>query len=463
MSYPAVEIFIDGEELTGYTGLSLSRSKDELTGSAEIELFYNYSPERPIFVNAGSGRKVEIYIGGFVAFTGRIDKRSGSGHHNAKNTKTGKHGKGRGSSPESSGDKVASIGIGANEYTVQLTARGKTKYLIDSSHQHKTTNMLKPTTKKAVETLVEPFGVELEWMGTEIELDKVRFRDGARVIDELHRVAIENGYYMYETREGKLRVTDGLPTAFGDDLLLGENILRFTAEQNEELAKSEITVKGQRNEKNVWGEAAVLDDTISVVKDKAVSSYIPVTVQHYGNGTREALERRARFEANKRMTKAKKFTVEVFHVQPQRLEPWDIGLLHYVECPPEGIFDVLECTGLKYEVQPDQTLNTTLTLSPPPAGATKPADGLASFASPLADYAAQGDARRQSAGITFEGYAYPVPWGSPVLSVESGPLSAALALVEGVAGLASFKKDDEDKSPAKLPPSFEEDRVGGKR
>ena len=71
------------------------------------------------------------------------------------------------------------ISIGPNEYTIHLTARGKTKRLIDSSHQHPTTNMMQPTTKEVVEKLIEPWKTQLDWKAEVIKLDKMRFRDGA--------------------------------------------------------------------------------------------------------------------------------------------------------------------------------------------------------------------------------------------------------------------------------------------
>ena len=49
-------------------------------------------------------------------------------------------------------------------------------------------------------------------------------------------------------------------------------------------------------------------------------------------------------------------------------QPWDIGNTHYVEVPPEGIFDMFECTELTYHVDAEKELKTTLTLSPPPSG-----------------------------------------------------------------------------------------------
>ena len=67
----------------------------------------------------------------------------------------------------------------------------------------------------------------------------------------------------------------------------------------------------------------------------------------------------------KRSSESKKITIEVFHVQSPSGAPWDIGNVHYVEVPPEGIFDMFECTQLTYHVNAEKELKTTLTLSPP--------------------------------------------------------------------------------------------------
>ena len=70
---------------------------------------------------------------------------------------------------------------------------------------------------------------------------------------------------------------------------------------------------------------------------------------------------------NKRNSESKKITIEVFHVQSPSGQPWDIGNTHYVEVPPEGIFDMFECTELTYHVNAEKELKTTLMLSPPPS------------------------------------------------------------------------------------------------
>lgn len=443
-----VHIFIGGAPLEGYTRMSLSRQKADLTGSASIDLFFNYLPDKPVVAAAMAGAEVSIYIGGHLALVGTVDSREGGGGKGQARDAQGRFSGG------SAGSR--SVSISKDHYSVKISVRGKTKHLISSSHQHKTTNMLKPTNRQAVETLVGPYGIRLDWKSKVIKLDKVRFRDGAAVLEELHRIAVENGHFLYETRDGALRFTDGTGETAGEDLILGDNILTFSAEQSEANSMSEYTIKGQRTDKKVWGEEALLK-TVKKIRDSTMKSHAPLTIQHYGDSTDEALERRGRYEANKRNAQAKTVTVEVFHVQSRTGEPWDIGNVHYVEIPTEGIFDVMECTGLEYSVENDDTLKTKLTLSPIPGDAGGGGNaglpsGLLSFAPFLLQQATRGAARRAATGITLVPGQYPAVWAGP--SFSNVTIDAASAAVTAVAGLATFATSP---PPLKLPAPFESD------
>jgi hypothetical protein len=277
----------------------------------------------------------------------------------------------------------------------------------------------------------------------------------SKVIEELRRVATENCYYIYETRDGKLRVTDGVGVGTGDPLILGQNIMSFSASQDEAGAQSEVTVKGQRTEKEIWGKKAVLDQTTKMFRDGWVQSFSPIVVQHYGNATPEALERRGRFEMNKRSSRSKTVTIDVFHVQASGA-PWDIGQLHYVEVPPEGIFDNFECTGLQYTVTNDNTLKTTLTLSPPPVGGAHGASGLDAFDNAVPSLA--GQAQKGALGVTFAPGGYPAPWSGPVFTALLEPTAAGiLAALAGTGGLEEAARGGTPNTPPlQLPSEFEE-------
>ena len=450
-----VVITVGGAELTTWIECTLERKKEDLTGSLGVIIFGGSVPPAPIVREAQAGAEIQVYVAGQMAFTGSVDRREGKAEKKADHKRekgTGiKDYPGRQPHPKGSTEGHGhEISIGPNEYTIHLTARGKTKRLIDSSHQHPTTNMMQPTTKEAVEKLIEPWKTQLDWKAEVIKLDKMRFRDGNRVVDELHRIGMENAYFMYETRDGKLRVTDGVGSdsgESGDPLILGQNILTFSAEQSEDEGKSKVKVKGQRSKKHHWGKKAV-EKTFKEVEDRSVKDFVPLTVQHYGDADDKTLERRARFEANKRASTTKKVTVEVFHVQTPSGQPWDIGDTHYVEIPPEGIFDVFECTELTYVVKHDKELKTTLVLTPPPSGGTGGSSGgfgLSSISSTI------GNARRSQAGVSTIDGQYPAPWTGPQLSEL--PL---MTLVEAAAQPPKEEEPRKPEPPLVLPPWFGE-------
>jgi len=434
-----VVITVGGQELTTWTEMTLQRSKEEMTGSLSVTIFAGAMPSIPMARAATAGAEILVYIMGQIAFTGTVDKRTGTGSQKGK--------KGTKEKDTKSGTTM-STNIGPDEYTIKLTARGKTKSLIDSSHQHPTTNMLRPTTKEVVEKVIEPFKIQLDWKGEVIKLDKQRLRDGARCVDELNRVAVENCYFMYESRDGKLVVTDGCAGQSGDPLILGINILTFSAEQSEEEQKSKVKVKGQRSKKKIWGRKAVRP-THTTMSNKKMKSFRPHIVQHNGDADEKTLKRRARFEMNARAAKGQKIEIEVFHVQSEG-GPWDIGNMHYVEVPPEGIFNVFECTNLTYTVNHDKTIKTQLTLSPPPSGGEEGASG--GFGLSNINYSV-GSARMSQAGVSIVAGQFPEAWSPLDLSIM--PFMSAAEELQQMA-----KNDTENPSPSPpltLPPGFGED------
>lgn len=417
-------IFIDGQELLTYTSASLSRKKDDLTGELNVEIFMSEVPNRPVNVDASVSRQVTAYVGNRLAFVGSIDTRNGKPIQ-ARNKK-GQF------QPGTQGDGGTLTGrLGANGYQVTLSARGSTKYFIDSSHQHPTGTMLKTTNKAVIEKLIEPWGVKLDWQATVVDMPVARFNDGGRVLDELRAVANETCVFLYETRDGKLRAIDRPGAQMGDPLILGRNVLDFNASQSEARANSKIVVKGQRSDPKIFGKDAV--ERIKVIKDNWVVSDIPLTIQFYGDATDENLERRGKFEADQRARQAKEVTVDGFGLLQESGEPWDVGTLHYTEIPPEGIFEVLECTGVHYFVSGDE-LKTSITLGPPPSMSVSGGSGnlgsagLLGQAIPgLLDAMALGKARQRQLGMTTRPGDFPLSWGPANLAIDIGQIVQQVA------------------------------------
>lgn len=452
-----MRIFIGGEELVTYTSAQLQRTKKQMTGSLTVEIFLGYVPSKPVIVNAVRGKEILVYVMGELAFTGIIDKRRGRTVDSQPRESNGRfaYAGGEGSMAGTDGGDVSVNFSQGQGYTVTLTARGRTKYLIDSSHSSPTGFFKNTSDKKVIEELVKEHNVVLQWDGAEIDEPKVTLRDGNRIYNEIFERCNQNCHFAYETRDGKLLVTDGTNGSVGDDIILGYNILNFSAEQSEDKANSEITVKGHRTARDVWGKDAIVQPVQSV-SDSWVGANIPLTIQHYGDATNEGLQRRAKFEADRRAAESKSVNVTVFHVAQQGGTPWDIGTVHYVEIPPEGIFDVLECVSLTYSVDAKGTLETQLELAPPPSqgisgGAAGIGSGLLSAANNLlADLTTKGVARRVQAGVSIIGGQYPSSWTSAALSAIANPLSAITSVVNSL--LSNEDEKPPSQPPMRLPP-----------
>jgi prophage tail gpP-like protein len=357
----SVAVFIDRQELIGYTDLRLTRSKNETTGELSISIFMGWFPSEPVMGEVVRGQEVLVYFGRQLAFSGIIDRRRDTGDRSGEpGTQRGQQG------------NVSDPSIGPNQYTVRLTCRGKTKFLVDSSHQHTTATILNTTNREVFEELIKPWDIPLQWEAAVTKLERVRLRDGAMVTDELQRVAEMTGLYFYETRDGSLKVVDGPETEQGEALVLGTNILSFSTDQAGDKERSEVKVKGQKNKPTDWGEAAVLP-TFKNAADTSVPNYSPINVQLYGDATDELLTKRIDYEVNKRSSDSKKISLEVFNVLQTDGTHWDIGKVHYVEIPPAGVVGNFEVEQITYTVDNDKTLKTSLTLSPLPIKTAAPA------------------------------------------------------------------------------------------
>jgi hypothetical protein len=196
-------------------------------------------------------------------------------------------------------------------------------------------------------------------------MNRWRLRDGGNAADEIHRAGNEYATYLWEGVDGRLIASDGASAEMGEPLILGDNIKEFSAEQSEAEGDAEIEVKGQRTKRGSWGKEAINKKV--KLKDKWRKDATLLSIPFQGDATDEALERRAKFEADDRASAMKKCQITVHHVQSRTGAPWDIGMLHYVEIPPEGIYEVMECTALVYEVTADK-LETRMELSAAPSG-----------------------------------------------------------------------------------------------
>ncbi|MBG0811209.1 hypothetical protein IY145_17780 [Methylosinus sp. H3A] len=318
------EILVAGQKVTGWTEAKLSRKREALTGSLNFSLFYPSTPSAPTLRAVKAGAEIVVKVAGAVAFTGSVDARKAKGR--AKKSE--------------GGELNVSTSIGKDSYSIEITARGKAKSLIDSSHSHPTGTMKQVTSADIVRKLIAPHGLKLIDNALDtIKLEKARFRDGASILSEITRFTREHNLLCHETRDGSLQIIKPGSEPRGADLVLGRNILSFEASQSEDTSNSSVTVKGQRTGAAQHGTDAIKRSITATLEGSTPAVFRPYVLQLTGDATDERLKARAQAEFRERQEASKEITVDVFGVTQSGGAPWDIGVKHYVEIPSEGIFN----------------------------------------------------------------------------------------------------------------------------
>lgn len=387
--------------------MKLHRQRQAMTGELTVEVFFTNLPTSPVMRNVTAGKDIQVYIAGNLAFTGNIDTRTGSGkgkhdrHRHGGNSLNDRNLKGtdrKGKSPTGAG--VHSY-ADAESYKIVIECRGKTKRLCDSSHDHPTGQMPNTTVPQIFQTLTKNFNVQINDQSNDnIQIERAVFRDGAAVYTELYRWAKEHNLLTFEHTDGKLNLTTDSKGGSGEPLILGLNILSFDATQSDGQDNQTVTIKGQRSGIKYHGNAAVKNKI--VVNNPVVPDYSPIIHQLVGDASPERLKARAKYETDRATQESKEITIDVFHVQSMSGQPWDLNVTHYVEIPPEGIYNEFVVSELTYFCEAKGTLKTELKLVPV---------ATSSNGSPnTSDIAAYGVSQAAKAGLVYGPGAYPNPW-----------------------------------------------------
>jgi prophage tail gpP-like protein len=412
-----VVITVGGQSLNGWTNMKLSRERKSMTGNLTVELFFTNMPSSPVMQSVTAGADIQVYISGQLAFTGSIDERTGKG----KGKHTGHKGQSQGlndrnmSGIDRTGKTPSGSGVhayaDAESYKVVIEARGKTKRLVDSSHDHPTGQMSNTTVPQIFQALIKNFNVQLnDTSNDSIQIERGVFRDGAAVYSELFRWSKEHNLLTFEDKNGQLNLTTDAQGGSGEPLILGLNILSFDASQSDGQDNQTVTIKGQRSGIKYHGKQAVMNKV--QVTNPAVSDYSPVIHQLNGDASSDRLNARAKFETDRATQASKTVTIDVFSVQSTDGSPWDLNVTHYVEIPPEGIYNEFVVDTLTYFCDAKGVLKTELKLVPVAAGG-----GGAGNGSPAtSDIAAYGASRAAQAGLTYSTGTYPSPWTVPAIS-----------------------------------------------
>lgn len=328
---------------------SLSRVKNSLSGELTFLIFINEVLKNKILDNIALGTPVTVYVNGRLAFYGDIVRRS-------RYSKRGSYVRERNYIRERNYSKR----IATKDYSIRVTARGKGHLCYKSSQMTYGGSSQDVTARGIIESLLKPFSIAVEWQAEDVKLPFFTFRDGSLVSEEIYRVCNENGYYIHESRSGKIVVADSPRDETGEDLILGKNILSYEEYLDISRANSHIIVKGHKNNKAAWGKDKIKESAV-VLNDTTIGGYSPYIVQHYGYVDEDSLKRRAKWELEQRKYLGNNLFITVFGLHNDKY--FDLGLKHFVSIPILDINQVLECIELKYAVS-NSEVTTQLVLAP---------------------------------------------------------------------------------------------------
>lgn len=317
----------------GRTAVDVSFSMDDMAGSFTIEQGYDTANMTGFaFPDMGMGAEVSIYLDGKLAIRGQVDSREGRGD--------------------------------ASSYRITLQGRTRTGNLVDSSATHKTGQWDKVKPSQVVRDIADPFGVEVSVQRDVQEIVK-RFilRDGESAERAIRRISREFGMIPFSDEEGRLVIARPGARGVGEPLVLGRNILTWTATMDLKVLHSHVIAKGQAiTDDHMYGRPAT--HIVAAVRDETVAAYRPLIIPMWGDATPDRVRRRAWIEALRRQGESLRVTVEVpGFTDAVTGDLYRPNVRHHVAIPPDGVDVTLVAKSVSFRMGPNEA-RTTIELVP---------------------------------------------------------------------------------------------------
>ena len=323
-------------EPEGRLSVSVDRSMEAMAGSFTIKMASDQPGDSFFgFPDLGMGGDVTIMLDGKVALTGAIDKRSGHG--------------------------------GPESYEITITGRSKTRNLVDSSPDHKTGQIDKKRPGQIIKEICDTLEIDFADENDVNEIiERFIIREGETAERAIRRAGREHGLLPFDDEHGRLKTAKPGAGGTGAAFVAGENILEWTATQDQSVRHSEVKAKGQAlpTDKR-YGKAAC--EITHAVKDLGVLHKRPLVIPYFGDATKERVERRARIEAKRRQGESLSVTVTVpGFTDPSTGKLYAPNVKHHVRIPLDGVDNEMIAKSVSFSLEAESA-RTTITLAPPEA------------------------------------------------------------------------------------------------
>lgn len=326
-------IEVDGEDYTGFTTLTLERSKEDMTCSGSMVVSWPgaelFNATHPPMQKMTDGAKIVVWLDDKKAGTGRIDKRQGEGD--------------------------------ADSYTLTFTFRGLAASLVDSSADHPSGQENEKAPGDIAKKLME--GYESKLIDKSGETRKVKrfvVREGQTIDRAIRTATREFGLIAYENVDGdvELHKRDSDEGA-GKDLVVGRDFTKFSVSRNIAPRYSKIKAKGSSIATDgKYGKDA--EDLAGVAIDEYVKYKREFHLLTDGDQDHESLKKRAVTEAKRRAAAAVEVTLtmdgfsETSGPASAAGVLWAVGRLHQITIPIESLDEQLQISKVNFQLGPNE-------------------------------------------------------------------------------------------------------------
>jgi prophage tail gpP-like protein len=333
MSKSNLSLNIGGTAYEGWTGVSVTLSMENLSGSFQLTLT---DPSGSGAATIRPNDPCTVLINGQVVITGYVDKVTPS--------------------------------FDAESHQLVVTGRDKAGDLVDSSVVNGTGQYKNQKIDAIVKKVAEPFGIEVEnKVGSTKKLETFNVDQGATGLETIQKLAKRGGFLVVSNGKGGIQITRAGTETMGTALVQGQNILAANCDYDASKKHSEYHVKGQKQGRDNDSVKKIAHNK-AIVENEFTNRYRPLLIIDDGQSDETSVKDRAKWEAAIRQAKATKaeITVVGWQENPGSGSIWGINRLVKVESSLLGMNDTMLISSVNFTLDENGEL-AKITVTPPSA------------------------------------------------------------------------------------------------
>jgi len=340
-----ISVVVNNLQYSGWESLQITRSLDYLCGNFSFTLAnFPFESTKALV----PGVPAIIFFGGQRLITGYLDaaRRSRSG----------------------------------NSTQLDFSGRDRTSDLVDCSAIYKTNSWKRTSLLKIASDLCLPYGISVSLVGVpDSVVAEFALQTGETPFAAVERLCRVYGILPMTDMFGNLMLTTVQSSRANVPLVVGQNVLTVSYEEDDSGRYSEYLVKGQaRGQGGGWLEDRI--DLKGSARDAGVDRYRPLVIVAERHMTAQDIAKRASWEAQVRMGRGSRVSVTVMgwsqdtRFPDEASRPWALNELVNIRDASWGIDANLLVSSVTFDLSSGSGRLTTLGLSPPEVYSRDPSD-----------------------------------------------------------------------------------------